>query len=169
MMLSNCGAGEDSWESLGLQGDQTSQPWRKSTPNIHWKDWCWSWSTNILATWCEEPTQWKNTLMLGKIEGRSSRGRQKMGWLDSSTDSMHRSLRKFQETAKDREAWHTAAHGIAKNQTWLSNWTATNDVTLGKLLILSLSFLLWLFGMLMVLLENSNMFHRVVVLAVKIQ
>ena len=56
--LSNC-AGEDSWESLGLQGDQTSQSQRKSTLNIHWKDWGWSWSSNTLITWCEELTQWK--------------------------------------------------------------------------------------------------------------
>ena len=40
LMLLNCGFGEDSWESLGLQGDQTSQSWRKLTLNIHWKDWC---------------------------------------------------------------------------------------------------------------------------------
>ena len=48
--FSNCGAGEDSWESLGLQGDQTSQSWRKSILNIHWNDCCWS--SNTLATWC---------------------------------------------------------------------------------------------------------------------
>ena len=52
MMLSNCGAGEDFWEPHRLQGDQTSQSYRKSTINIHWKDWCWSWSSNTLATWC---------------------------------------------------------------------------------------------------------------------
>ena len=57
-MLSNCGVGEDSWESRGQQGDQTSQSYRKSTLNIHCKDWCWSWSSNTLATWCEEPTHW---------------------------------------------------------------------------------------------------------------
>ena len=45
--------------SLGLQGDQTSQSLRKSVLNIHWKDWCWSWNSNTLATWCEEPTHWK--------------------------------------------------------------------------------------------------------------
>ena len=54
LMLSNCGAGEDSWESLGWQGDPS---YRKSTQNIHWKDWCWSSST--LATWGEEPTHCK--------------------------------------------------------------------------------------------------------------
>ena len=56
LMLSGCGA-KDSWESLGQQGDQTSQSYRKSTLNIHWKDWCWS--SNNLATWCEELTHWK--------------------------------------------------------------------------------------------------------------
>ena len=50
-MLLNWGVGEDSWESLGLQGDQTSQFQRKSILNIHWKQWCWSWSSNILATY----------------------------------------------------------------------------------------------------------------------
>ena len=55
--LSNYGAGEDSWEALGQQGDQTSQSYKKSTLSIHWKDWCWS--SNPLATWCEEPTHWQ--------------------------------------------------------------------------------------------------------------
>ena len=44
MMFSNCGAGEDSWESLGQQGGQISQSYKKSTLNIDWKDWCWSWA-----------------------------------------------------------------------------------------------------------------------------
>ena len=52
-------AGEYSWESLGLQGYQTSPFWRKSFLNIHWKGWCWSWSSITLATWCEELTHWK--------------------------------------------------------------------------------------------------------------
>ena len=56
LMLSNCGGGEDSWEYPGLQGDLTGQSQRKSALNIHWKDWCWSWSSNTLATWCEEQT-----------------------------------------------------------------------------------------------------------------
>ena len=59
LMVLNCGVGEDSWESLGQQGDQTSQSWRKSVLNIRWKDWCWSCSSNTLATWCEEQTHWK--------------------------------------------------------------------------------------------------------------
>ena len=58
-MLLNCGVGEDSWDSLWHQGNQTSQSYRKSVLNIHWKDWCWSWSSNTLATWLEELPLWK--------------------------------------------------------------------------------------------------------------
>ena len=58
-MLLNCGIREVSWESLWLQGDQTSQSWKKLVLNIHWKNWCWSWNSNTLATWCKELTHWK--------------------------------------------------------------------------------------------------------------
>ena len=50
---------EKTWESLGWQGDPTSQSWRKSVLNIHWKDWCWGWNSNTFATWCEELTDLK--------------------------------------------------------------------------------------------------------------
>ena len=59
LMLLSCGVGEDSWESLGLQGDPTSPFWRRSALGFLWKEWCWSWNSNTLATSCEELTHWK--------------------------------------------------------------------------------------------------------------
>ena len=86
LMLLNCGVGEDSWESLGLQGDPTSPSQRRSTLGVHWKDWCWSWNSNTLATSCEELTHWKRPWRWeGLGPGGEGEDRGWDGWMASPT------------------------------------------------------------------------------------
>ena len=131
-MLSNCGTGEDSCESLDSKeikpvNPKGNQPWifigrtdtEAETPIL--------WLVIWRAYWLE------NTLMLGKIEGKRGRGWQRMRWLDSFTDWTDINLSKLWETEKDREAWRATVHGVAKSWTQFSNWTTVNIFRSGAL------------------------------------
>ena len=92
--------------------------------NINWKDWCWSWNSNTLATWCKELTHWKD-FDAGKDWRQEEKGTtedEMVGW--------HHGLNGHgfvdSELVMDREAWRPVFHGVAKSQTQLSNWTELN-------------------------------------------
>ena len=99
------------------QEDQGDQKARRSnqTPNIHWKEWCWSRSSDNLATWCKEPTHWKRPWCWERLRVGGEGGyRGWDGWINMNWG-------KLWEMLKDREAW--CVHGVSKSLTWLSDWT----------------------------------------------
>ena len=107
------------WKGYSLLIEHPYIPWI-----YHWKDWCRTWSSNTLVTWCKELTHWKGPWCWERLKERR-RGRQRMKWLDGIMDSTEfnsMSLSKLQEIVKDREAWCTAVHGVSNSWIWLSDW-----------------------------------------------
>ena len=125
LMLLNCGVGEDSWESLGLQGDPISPSERRWVLSIHWKDWCWSWNSSTLATSCEELTHWKRPWCwegLGAGGEGSDRGWD--GWMAAPTQWAW-------VWVNSGIWWWTGRPGMlqfmgSQSRTWLSDWTELN-------------------------------------------
>ena len=114
-MLSNCDAGEDSWESHGPRSNQSIL--KKINPEYSLKGLILKLKLQYFGHLVQTANSLEKTLMLGKIEGRSRRGWQRMRWLEVVTASVDMSLRKLQEMVKDREAWHAAVHGVTKGRT----------------------------------------------------
>ena len=94
-----------------------NQPWI-----THWKDWCWSWSSNTLATWF-------NSQLIGKDpDARNDRNQKekrtaRVRWLDVFTFSMNMNFHKLREMVRNRKAWRAVVHGVTKSQIQLSDWT----------------------------------------------
>ena len=129
-MLLNCGVGEDSWESLGLQGDPTNPFWRRSALGFLWREWCWSWNSSTVATSCEELTHWKR---LWCWEGLGAGGEGD----DGGWDGWMASLTWWTWVwVNSGSWWWTGRHGVLRftgpervGHDWVTelNWTELNS------------------------------------------
>ena len=124
-MLLNCGVGEDSWESLYCKEIQPVHP-KRNQWNIHWKDWCWSWNSNTLATWYEEVTHLKRPWWWERLKaGGEADDRGWDGWMASPTQRTWVWVI-FRSWWWTRRPGVLQVHGVAKSWTRLSDWSELN-------------------------------------------
>ena len=121
-MLLSCGVGEDSWESLGLQGDPVL--------NIHWKDWCWSWNSKTLAIWCEELTHWKRPWCWERLKAGEGDNRGWDGWMASLTQWTWVWVGSGVGDGQGGLAWCSPWGSKDLDTTELLNWTDSNELEL---------------------------------------
>ena len=125
LMLLNCGVGEDSWESPGLQGDPTS-----ASLGVHWKDWCWSWNSNTLATWYKELTLLRRPWCWERLRaGGEGDDRGWDGWMTSPTrwTWVWVNSRSWWWTGRPGMLWFMGSQRVGHDWATVLNWTGNTQ------------------------------------------